>query len=151
MTTPKYVYVASSWRNYFQPGIISVLKAAGIPAYDFREPTSAFAWEQVMPHYTPGSEDIAIVDYLEAMKHPLAQAGLARDKAALDKADTLILVPPCGKSAHLELGYAIGQGKRTCILIPSEPDSIQPELMYGLADYMTTSMMDLLSWLGVKD
>lgn len=151
MTKPEYVYVASSWRNILHDGIIQMLKAADIPHYDFKEPTSAFAWEQVMPNYIPGSEDIAIGDYLAGMAHPLAQAGLAQDKAALDKADTLVLVLPCGKSAHLELGYAIGQGKRTCIFIPSKPDSIQPELMYGMADHMTTSVMELLAWLGVED
>ena len=35
--------------------------------------------------------------------------------------DTFVLVLPCGRSAHLELGWAVGQGKRT-------PESVKAAL-----------------------
>ena len=67
--------------------------------------------------------------------------------AAIQCADAFVLVLPCGRSAHLELGWAIGAGKRTCILTHGE----EPELMAKMADHIATDVMDLLAWLGVED
>jgi hypothetical protein len=47
---------------------------------------------------------------------------------ALRRADVTVLVLPCGRSAHLELGYAVGAGQRTVVLLDN-PLS-EPELMY---------------------
>lgn len=86
--------------------------------------------------------------YLEALEHPLAWSGFTKDFEAMHKADTFVLVLPCGRSAHLELGWAVGAGKRTAVLLD---DPVTPELMYKMVDYLATSMMDLLGWLGVRD
>jgi hypothetical protein len=61
------------------------------------------------------------------IEHPRAIEGYDADFAAMEKADTFVMVLPCGKSAHLELGWAIGAGKRTAILLE---DPVEPELMY---------------------
>ena len=82
------------------------------------------------------------------MDHPRAIEGFHADFAALQEADTVVMILPCGKSAHLELGWAVGAGKRTSILLE---DPIEPELMYGMVDHLATSVMDLLGWLGVED
>lgn len=209
MTKPGYVYVASSWRNPIQPALCSVLTAAGIHHYDFRNPEggTGFSWSEVreqvsedrechcgrLIRYTtwdewrdlppePGNDypswrhvdtgyvtcgrllgpgniaDPAILpkgrdwedvqNYLQMVNHPRAIAGFDSDFAAMQKADTFVMVLPCGKSAHLELGWAIGAGKRTAILLE---DPVEPELMYRMADHLATSVMDLLAWLGVKD
>ena len=148
MTRPSYVYVASSWRNPYQPAVCAVLKAAGIDHYDFRNPpeSTAFSWDQVGIPMIAGLTDRDI--YLKGLEHPTAQAGFAADFAAMDKADTFVLILPCGKSAHLELGWAVGQGKRTAILLE---DPIQPELMYRMVDHLSPSVHELLGWLGVED
>jgi len=39
---PLRVYVASSWRNEFQPGVVAVLKADGHEVYDFRDSEGYF-------------------------------------------------------------------------------------------------------------
>lgn len=64
---------------------------------------------------------------------------------ALVAADAVVMVLPCGKSAHLELGWAVGRGKRTAILLD---DPVEPELMYKMVDYLSLSLHDLLGWLG---
>jgi nucleoside 2-deoxyribosyltransferase len=48
---------------------------------------------------------------------------------ALEDCDACVLVMPCGRSAHLEAGFAIGAGKPTAILISEG----EPELMYKMA------------------
>lgn len=148
---PGYVYVASSWRCTLQPGVIQILRAAGIDAYDFRNPPNGagFGWEEVMPEYVPGSERTSVDDYLAGLQHPRAIEGYDADFAAMEKADTFVLVLPCGRSAHLELGWAVGSGKRTAILLDG-PD-VTPELMYKMVDLVTPSLHELLGWLGVED
>jgi hypothetical protein len=145
---PDYVYVASSWRCEMHLGVCAALYAAGIDHYNFRDPPerSGFGWEQVMP-YDGGlvKED----DYLQALEHPIAVAGYEADFAALARADAVVLVLPCNRSAHLELGWAIGQGKRTAILL--DGPLVTPELMYKMVDYISPNLFDLLGWLGVED
>ena len=147
-TRPSYVYVASSWRNQLYPGVIEVLKAAGIDHYDFRNPPNGtgFGWEQVGGQ--PGSEPTPLDTYLKMLDHPIADAGYKADFDAMQRADTFVLILPCGRSAHLELGWAVGAGKRTAILLE---DPATPELMYRMVDFLAPNVFELLAWLGVED
>lgn len=95
-----------------------------------------------------GSDLVSIDTYLRMIEHERAVQGFDSDFAAMEKADTFVLVLPCGRSAHLELGWAVGAGKRTAILL-EEPT--EPELMYRMVDHLAPSLMDLLGWLGVED
>lgn len=142
------IYVASSWRNVLQQGVVEVLRAGGLEVYDFKNPPNGtgFAWTQV--GLQTGNNDATTSEYLEAMNHPRAIEGFNSDFDAMKWADTFVLVLPCGRSAHLELGWAAGQGKRTAVLLD---DPCVPELMYGMVDYLATNVFDLLGWLGVED
>lgn len=147
MDKPEYVYVASSWRCLMQEAVVATLNAASIDCYDFKNPegNTGFHWSEVGVN----SEGENHKDYLLGLEHPRSIEGFNSDMAALDKADTVVLVLPCGRSAHLELGYAVGQGKRTAILL--DGPTVTPELMYKMVDYIATSIFDLLGWLGVED
>ena len=126
------IYVASSWRNPLQPAIIDTLIAHGHKVYDFRHPKpddNGFSWGDIAEGWLGWSLD----EYIEGIKHPIAKAGFASDKEALDWCDMCVLVLPCGRSAHLEAGYAIGQGKPTIILL--HENKFEPELMYLLAGH----------------
>ncbi|AGN38684.1 nucleoside deoxyribosyltransferase [Rhizobium phage RR1-B] len=129
------IYVASSWRNPHQPSIVSVLRNDGHDVYDFRNPphSTGFAWSQIglpLP--------CKAVDYRNALlTNPRAAQGFNSDFAAMRWADTCVLVLPCGRSAHLELGWMAGAGKRTLILTH---DGEEPELMALLADTICISV-----------
>lgn len=160
MTNPKpnKVYVASSWRNNFQPAVVATIRAAGIDVYDFKNPREGehgFHWSEVMPSYQKdtGENQLAnVYEYLEALNHSISEAGFKSDFDAMNECDTCILVLPCGRSAHGEWGWFAGQGRRTAILLdPDENDMVTPELMYKMADLVTPSMLDLLDFLGVED
>lgn len=143
---PGYVYVASSWRNNQQPAVIATLRAAGIDCYDFKNPEgrTGFAWSEIDPDWLGWTAE----QYVAALDHPAAIAGYESDFNAMQKADTFVLVLPCGRSAHLELGWAVGAGKRTYILTS---DGEEPELMAKMVDGIATSLFELLGWLGVED
>ena len=147
---PEYVYVASSWRCERQPAVIAALEAAGIECYDFRHPSpgdDGFSWKDT------GGKALGVhgmtlesaENYLRMIQHPRAVIGFEKDFAAMERADAFVLVLPCGRSAHLELGWAVGVGKRTAVLLE---DPLEPELMYRMVDHLSTSIEDLLGWFG---
>lgn len=133
------IYLASSWRNPYQPELVEVLRRVGHEVYDFRNPPNAtgFAWPQI------GLElPCSAADYRKALlTHPRAAQGFMADFAAMRWANTGLLVLPCGRSAHLELGWMAGAGKRTLILTR---DGEEPELMALLADRICISVDEVL-------
>lgn len=141
-----YLYVASSWRNPHQPAMVEFLKTAGYEVYDFRNPEegdNGFAWRDIDPDWqswTPHQYRVFLVD------NPLAIHGLELDEKALRACDGLVLLNPCGRSAHLELGFAIGAGKPTAIMLN---DGDEPELMYGMASTLCINVEELADWLSV--
>ncbi|AEI11835.1 hypothetical protein [Cellulomonas gilvus] len=139
---PRRVYVASSWRNPDQPAVVAALRARGFEVYDFRNPPgrSGFAWSSIDPQW----ESWTAEQYIAALDHPLAVAGFASDFDAMRWADTFVLVLPCGRSAHLELGWAVGAGKHTVVITR---DGEQPELMAKMADHIAVSLDDALEHL----
>lgn len=122
------IYVASSWRNEPYPQVVDALRADGHEVYDFRNPPggTGFSWQQV-----DASNARDIDSYFRALDTDIAERGFLSDEHHLSQCDALLLVLPCGRSAHLEAGFAIGRGKRTVILL--HEDKFEPELMYLLA------------------
>jgi hypothetical protein len=135
------IYVASSWRNSRQPEIVKTLRAAGHDVYDFRNPEEGdhgFHWSDIDTEWkTWGAEAFA-----EKIDHPIAKAGYAKDADAMLWADAFVLVMPCGRSAHLEAGWAVGVGKPLAILLADG----EPELMYRMASTLVVTLDDLVSW-----
>lgn len=83
--------------------------------------------------------------YGEALAGHHAGMVFAFDKWHLDDSDVVVLVLPCGKSAHLELGYALGQGKVGYVLFDDEPDRY--DVMYRFADgvfFSRAALLDIL-------
>jgi hypothetical protein len=137
------IYVASSWRNQLQPSVVDRLRKEGYEVYDFRNPAPGnhgFAWSQIDPEWQSWDAH----DFREALTHPIAEAGYKSDLDALEDADATVLVMPCGRSAHLELGVAVGMNQRTVILLPGDSE---PELMYKLADQICLSLNEVVDHL----
>lgn len=133
------IYVASSWRNEYQPQIVAALRQEGHEVYDFKD-SDGFSWKEV----DQGDELFWDFDtWQEALRHPAAERGFARDMAALAMAHRCIVVLPCGRSAHLEAGFAIGQGKPTAFWCP-EFDT--PDLMVKMADAVFEKIVDVVAW-----
>lgn len=146
------IYVASSWRNDHQPTIVGLLRRAGHEVYDFRNPSGegprgapdeGFAWSDIDPEWQGWSPR----RYRTLLDHPVAERGFRADDDALNWADACVLVLPCGRSAHLELGYAIGQEKETIAYMP-DGVSMEPELMYKLATDILIGRDELAEWAG---
>jgi len=140
------IYVASSWRCKHQPGIVQLLRSDGHEVYDFRNPepgNSGFAWSAIDRDWIEWSPEA----FRAALDQQVAIDGFGLDMDALKWCETCVLVLPCGRSAHLELGYACGAGKKTAVLIP-EPQ--EPELMYKMLGAILVSENELIAWVNAS-
>lgn len=136
------IYVASSWRNDFQPQMVKMLQMAGHEVYDFKGLESnggtGFHWSDIDPDW----KDWTPEEFAEKINHPIAKKGFDRDFEAMEWCDTMVLVMPCGRSAHLELGWACGAGKHTAILLSDG----EPELMYRTAKNLFANPSEVTEW-----
>jgi nucleoside 2-deoxyribosyltransferase len=130
------IYVASSWRNSKQQEIVKLLRDFGNIVYDFKNNLS-FHWSEIDTNYKEWEGK----DFIASLTHPLAIRAFDSDMQALINCDCCVLVLPCGKSAHLEAGYAVGAKKKLIILLE---DKNEPELTYKMADYICTNIPELL-------
>ncbi len=134
------IYVASSWRNPFQPEIVEILRRAGHECYDFRNPeegNNGFHWSEIDQEWEGWSTE----QYRNGLNHPVAQDGFKSDFDAMTWADVFIGVQPFGRSASLEMGWASGAGKKTILLLhPGEP-----ELMVKMLDHICVDMREVLA------
>lgn len=131
--------------------VLGVIESPSTTAAAWRHvPTAARSCDIGGPEAAPrkGLDWVGVQTYKWMVEHPTAIAGYNADFRAMTMADTFVMILPCGKSAHLELGWAVGAGKRTAILLE---DPVEPELMYRMVDHLASSLFDLLGWLGVED
>lgn len=82
-------------------------------------------------------------DYVSALKGHAAQNVFNFDKKHIDESTDVILTLPSGKSGHLELGYCVGKGKRTYILL-QEGEDPRWDVMYNFADHVVETREELL-------
>ena len=134
------IYLASSWRNEYQPTLVTHLREGGYRVYDFRHPepgNDGFSWSSIDPKWAEWSAN----EYRKALQNPVAQDGFRRDMAALNGADVVVLLLPSGRSAHVEAGYHRGRGKPVIVYTP---ESCEPELMYEMFSTITTTEQELV-------
>lgn len=139
------VYIASSWKN--KGGVrqlAQIVRAMDIECDDFTDPSQGrfvFSWTEI-------TENELKLNAKNFMEDPRAQKAFKEDVSRIEEANVLILLLPCGKSAHMELGYAAGKGDKEIIIFA--PLGFEPgewEVMYGFAQFMTDNLHDLVEYL----
>ena len=133
------IYVASSWRCAAQPRVVIALREAGHEVYDFRNPTEdnqGFHWSEIDPDWQNWNP----ARYRSALRHRVAEQGFRYDFDAMHWAYDCVLVLPSGRSAHLEAGWFVGQGKPLHILTL---EKCEPELMYKMATSLCLDINEL--------
>ncbi len=124
------VYVASSWQNDVYPKVVETLRQAGHDVYDFRRQGGSDSNPSEM------TSD-RLLDFLD---EPKVRSIFQNDMDALIASDAVVCVLPCGRSAHLELGYGIGAGKRTVLLWH---DGDAPDIMHKAVDSIVFKVADI--------
>lgn len=133
------IYVASSWRNPDHHHVVTQLKHDGFDPFDFKATNASFHWRD----QAPGWPDWSLEQFKSVLRSQPAEEAFANDEKALDEADAGVLVLPAGISAHIEVGYLMGQLKPTFILYPTNVETVRAELMYKLATGIFRSYHDV--------
>lgn len=139
------IYLASSWRHTNYDNIARTLKNV-LPRhtfYNFKDPECSFVfqWSQIDKKWNNWSP----YEFRNILNTDIrTREGFLSDKIAIDWCDICVLILPCGRSAHLELGVSIGMGKTTTILLDK---TFEPELMYKYVDYLAIDLQDLIDFL----
>lgn len=132
------IYVIGALKNKEIPKVAKSLREVGFEVYDEWWCPGEFA-DQNWQDYSKFNG----LNYTEALDSWHARQVFEIDKGHLDRCSEAILVLPAGKSAHLELGYIVGTGKRGYILLDSEPDRY--DLMYKFATLVTTDLEEIIT------
>lgn len=129
---PKRIYIATSWK--MEPtakAIADALRQDGHEVDCFCDPSSGryvFHWTE----FVDKEEDLQNYDAVSFLNDPRTRRAFEEDKGWIDWCDVVVMVHPCGKSAHLEAGYAKGSGKK--VFMYGEFPKGQFDVMYGFAD-----------------
>lgn len=140
------IFISTSWKNEVQA--IRLAKALRNSGYivdcfcDSSTGRSVFSYKELINYES--------MDCIEFINTKQATKAFNEDRKYIEWCDLLIMVLPCGKSAHLEAGYAKGIGKKVFIL-GSFPSG-EFDVMYKFADRLIrweglTFMYDLLKHL----
>jgi hypothetical protein len=126
----KKIYIATSWKNSsFALGVAKDLRSIGHEVDCFcDDSTGRFVFSVKELNGMP-IEELNCITFLKTFE---AQKAFREDKKWIEWCDTLVMLLPCGKSAHLEAGYAKGLGKEV-VIVGSFPDG-DFDVMYGFAD-----------------
>ena len=136
------IYVASSWRNTYQPIVVNKLREHGFNVYDFKR-DGGFRWSSIDPNWQCWNFE----EYLNGLKDPKAIEGFMNDYKNMKESDICVLVLPCGSSAHLEAGYFTFDSSRHLIIYIPPKEIFEPELMYKLADYISNDIDKIIDYI----
>ena len=109
------IYVASSWRNPYQPEVVTRLREAGHEVYDFRNPEDnpgGFHWSDIAEDW----QEWSVGEYIGNLTHPVAEKGFKADFDAMLCLKTIVYIP----------------------------EKQEPELMYKIFDKVVGSIEDLI-------
>jgi hypothetical protein len=139
------IYLIGSLRNPDIPAIAEELRAAGHEVFD--------DWFAAGPEADDRWRDYEKArgrTYAEALNGHAAGHVFNFDLEHLQRADTVVLVYPAGKSAHLELGWALGQGKKGYVLLDNpERWDVMLKFTTGVFDNINDLVREL-DWDQVK-
>lgn len=131
------VYLIGSLRNPDVPHLGNKLRQLGFDVMDhwWGGGPEADDWWQAY-------ERIRGRSYREALYDHYSTHIWAYDKQHLNTCDLGIMIHPVGRSAHIELGFLLGQGKPCYVLFDAEPERF--DVMYRFVDDVFFDQADLL-------
>ncbi|MCK5386789.1 MAG: hypothetical protein KAJ39_06365 [Gammaproteobacteria bacterium] len=132
------IYLASSWKMKHTVELMHLmLTEDGHEVDSFCNEDGgrvSFDWNELTDIMRKEGTNIKDMDAIDMMSHWRVKKAFEEDKKWIDWADVLIMVMPCGRSSHLEAGYAVGSGKKMYIVGGFKKGEF--DVMYGFADGM---------------
>ncbi len=136
------IYVIGSMRNERVQAVSNLLRSADLEVFD--------DWHSSGPEsdaYWRKYEETRGRTYIQALRGLYARHVFEFDVLHLRRCAAAVLVAPCGRSAYLELGWILGQGKPGFILLEEEFD--RWDVMLQFATQVVDNTDDLI--LAIRD
>mgnify|MGYP001162066870 CR=1 FL=1 len=128
------IYLATSWKNESVARAVAAWLRADKHEVDcFCEEGNRFVFR-----WTDIADDLMEHDAVTFLEDPRVQRAFLEDKKWIDWSQAVVMIMPCGRSAHLEAGYAKGKGKH--LFIWGEFAKGEFDVMYGFADGVYRSL-----------
>ena len=127
------IYVIGSLSGTRVEEVANQLRAEGHDVFD--------EWRAAQGDYWADYAVRRKMPFREALTMDFTETAFQFDLRHLKQASIGVLVMPAGRSAGLELGWMLGQGKRGYILYDGEPE--RPDLMAKLATGVFFSVEEL--------
>jgi hypothetical protein len=130
------IYLIGSLRNPEVPKLANRIRETGFEVFD--------DWYSAGPEADDKWRDYEKAkghSFIEGLSGEAAKNVFNFDKRHIEASSSVILALPAGKSGHLELGWALGLGKRGYILLDS-PE--RWDIMYQFATAVFDSEKDLI-------
>jgi len=124
----RVIYIIGSLRNKNVPVIANKIRKIN------KEWEVFDSWFSPGPHADDFLGDYAKgkgLTYKETLKDWAATHIFDFDKKHIERSTDVVMIMPSGKSGHLEIGWALGKGKRGYILFDKEPKRV--DVMYQFA------------------
>jgi hypothetical protein len=131
------IYLIGSLKNPRVPELAETLRNEGYEVFD-----DWYAPGPETDDYWQRYETYRGRSYKEAIGGLHAWNVFRFDKLHLDRARSVVLVMPAGKSGHLEFGYSIGMGKRGIVYFDKEPE--RWDVMYRFANDVVFGEQELI-------
>jgi hypothetical protein len=131
------IYIASSWKNE-QPA-----KSLAMILREFGHEVDCFC-DDSTGRYVFHFSEIGPIDNIDAisfLQDKRSQRAFIEDKNHIDWSEAVVMLHPCGKSSHLEAGYAKGSGKKLFMLGTFPKGEF--DVMYGFADGLFRTIPEL--------
>jgi hypothetical protein len=110
------IYISSSWKNRDRVRNMAVrLREFGHTVYDFTDPKCRNTPE-IPPEKYPEEFDPDEHIYREYINKPEWKAAVMCNKEAIEIADLIILLLPCGIDSHADWALGVGMGKKSIVV-----------------------------------
>lgn len=112
----KNIYISSSWKNRERVRAIAIeLRTKGYEVYDFTDPKCRKVPE-IPPEKFPEEYDPEKHVYSNYINQPEWRLAVTENKKAIEWADLIILLLPCGNDSHADWALGVGMGKKSIVV-----------------------------------
>ncbi len=139
------VYIAASWKQRERVRALAIrLRESGFEVYDFTDPTCRGARE-IPPEEFPQQFDPAKHNYREYLSsEPHWRGAVEGNRAALERADIVLLLLPAGADSHADWAYGLGKGALSAVVGAPRAGERTPSHLW--ADQLLDTDNDAIEW-----
>lgn len=138
------IYISSSWKNREEVRqLAESLRNLGHEVYDFTDPACRKTPE-IPPEKYPEEFDPTIHKYSEYIRKPEWKQAVMENKKAIEDADFIILLLPCGSDSHADWALGVGMGKWSVVV--GQPRKGERSPVHHWANGMFDTVDQFIEW-----